>query len=707
MKAELLSPAGSYEILEAVFNAGADAVYAGGEKFGARAYAKNFSENDLLKSIDYAHIYNKNFYLTLNTLLKNNEIKEELFNYILPLYKEGLDAVIVQDLGVFEFIKTNFPELEIHASTQMTITGRESAKIIKDLGAKRIVTARELSLKEIKDIHDNVDIEIESFVHGALCYAYSGQCMLSSMLGGRSANRGRCAGPCRLPYSTNGNEKKYPLSLKDLCAIELLPEIIDSGVYSLKIEGRMKKLEYAAGVTRIYRKYLDILLEKGSEKYNVTNEDLNELLSISNRSGYTKGYYFNHNSKKMVTLDKPNYDSNYNFIPDEKKYVKIDCKVDILRDREMKISISGKNEITFKGKMPEIAKKAPLSKETVIKQLTKIKDTQFEFRNIDINLDENLFVPVKELNDFRRNAIDDYIKMVLDKYKRNSTCENKVDIINNNKIYEKQKLKINCKIDSHEQFTSILKYKEVHSLYINYDSFKINQLDSIVNTARENNKKVYVLMPTIFRQRTKDKLKEQLNIILKTKINGFLIRNFEEYGFLKKYCDLELIADSNFYVFNDYSAKVLNGFGFSYLTLPYELNYKELKRLNCSDMEIIVYGYQELMNSANCIKKTFNACDSKNGYSYIKDRYNKAFIVKNNCDSCNNTIYNCNPISLISQKDKILDLNVKSVRLEFTCENSSQTEEILNDYINTFLGGAEKYIEIKNFTKGHFNRGVE
>ena len=249
---ELLAPAGSYEGMQAAFSAGADAVYVGGRRFGARAYAQNFEEDELLRAIDEAHLHGKSLYLTVNTLMKERELTEELYGYLRPLYEQGLDAVIVQDLGALACIRRDFPDLPVHASTQMTVTGPEGAELLKSLGVTRVVTARELSLSEIRAIYDRTGMEIESFVHGALCYCYSGQCLFSSLIGGRSGNRGRCAQPCRLPYDVKGEGMKaagmeqYVLSPKDICTLSLIPEIAESGVFSLKIEGRMKRPEYTA-----------------------------------------------------------------------------------------------------------------------------------------------------------------------------------------------------------------------------------------------------------------------------------------------------------------------------------------------------------------------------------------------------------------------------------------------------------------------------
>ncbi len=304
-KVELLAPCGSYDCVRAAVSAGADAVYLSGTSFGARAYAKNFSDEELIDTIGFAHLYGVKVYLTVNTLMKNKEI-DSLFSYILPLYEAGLDAVIVQDIGVFDYLHKNFPDLDIHISTQVSTSGRYGASFFKEHGAKRIVTARELSLDEIKDIHDNVDIEIESFVHGALCYCYSGQCLLSSFIGGRSGNRGRCAQACRLLYLKEG-KKDYLLSLKDMCTLSILPEILDAGVYSLKIEGRMKNAEYVAGVVSIYRKYVDMYLEDRVH-YHVDDEDVIKLMDLFNRGGFCEGYYKDNYPKDMLTHKKPNHE---------------------------------------------------------------------------------------------------------------------------------------------------------------------------------------------------------------------------------------------------------------------------------------------------------------------------------------------------------------------------------------------------------------
>lgn len=307
---EILAPAGSMDAFRAAVHAGADAVYVGGDKFGARAYANNFNTQELVEAIEYAHLYDCNVYLTLNTLVKEKEF-HELYEYVSPFYEAGLDAVLIQDMGVACYIQRQFPLLPIHASTQMTITGVSGARHLKNFGATRIVPARELSLEEIKVIKQQVDIEVETFVHGAICYCYSGQCLMSSLLGGRSGNRGRCAQPCRLPYELyRGKERisrmenPYLLSPKDMCTIENIPELVQAGIDSFKIEGRMKNPVYVASVVSLYRKYLDRYLEHPEKEFQVSREDLLALMDTFNRGGFSQGYYHVHNGKDLMAERK-------------------------------------------------------------------------------------------------------------------------------------------------------------------------------------------------------------------------------------------------------------------------------------------------------------------------------------------------------------------------------------------------------------------
>ena len=312
-KPELLAPVGDWDCLLAAVQNGADSVYFGATLFNARASAKNFDLDTLKKAIEYCKIRNINTFLTLNILIKNNEFKDAI-SLAKKAYEFGIDGIIVQDLGLATFLIKNFPDLPIHASTQMTVHNLEGVKELSSLGFKRVVLAREISIDEIKYICKNSDIEIETFIHGALCISYSGQCLFSSTIGGRSGNRGQCAGPCRLPYKllcdNNSNKKEtvmdagYLLSPKDLCALEYLPELINAGVKCFKIEGRLKSPEYVATVTRIYRKYIDKVFN--NEDYIIDENDVKDLLQIFNRGGFSAGHLDSKPNKNLIFKERPN-----------------------------------------------------------------------------------------------------------------------------------------------------------------------------------------------------------------------------------------------------------------------------------------------------------------------------------------------------------------------------------------------------------------
>ena len=424
-KSELLAPAGSKEGFYGAICAGADAVYLAGKEYGARAYADNFSEEELLTCIRYAHLMNRKVYLTVNTLVKESEL-ERLPSFLAPIVDAGLDGVIVQDFGVFYTIRECFPKLPLHVSTQMTVTGAWGAKFLAQMGASRIVPARELSLSEIMELKKESGLEVECFIHGAMCYCYSGQCLFSSVLGGRSGNRGRCAQPCRLPYRVKAGQQfgkeAYPLSLKDMCTLEMLPELLDAGIDSFKIEGRMKKPEYTAGVTAIYRKYIDYYRNNG--QFHVSEADYRLLRNLYMRSDLQTGYYHKHNGREMITADSPSYaGSDEKLLTDiREKYLKAPLKQQVVmrgifktgEPAQVWMAPAHKPQHWVKafGTEVQAAQKAPVGRESLEKQLGKLGDSWFslvgnrqEEQSIEIEMDENIFIPLKEINELRRQAV--------------------------------------------------------------------------------------------------------------------------------------------------------------------------------------------------------------------------------------------------------------------------------------------------------------
>lgn len=423
-KVELLSPAGSPEGFYGAVHAGADAVYLAGNEYGARAYADNFSVEELSECIRYAHIWHRKVYLTVNTLVKEEEL-ERLPDFLKPLAEAGLDGVIVQDFGVLSVVRRQFPSLPLHASTQMTVTGPYGARLLKELGVVRIVPARELSLEEILTLKRESGLEVECFIHGAMCYSYSGQCLFSSIVGGRSGNRGRCAQPCRLPYRLQTARKsstgQYPLSMKDLCALEILPELAAAGIDSLKIEGRMKKPEYAAAVTALYRKYLD-RIQRG-ENAAPGRKDLELLQGLYLRSGIQEGYYHRRNGKEMMTLDSPAYNgSDEEVLADIRRKlidtrptipVRMKAFFQVGQPAQVWISQASKPEEWHKvtGEVVQSASKTPVTRENLIRQLSKLGESCFSLDESfcggrpEIHADTNAFYPLKAVNELRRKAV--------------------------------------------------------------------------------------------------------------------------------------------------------------------------------------------------------------------------------------------------------------------------------------------------------------
>ena len=496
---ELLAPAGSYEGFEAAIGAGADAVYVGGAAFGARAYAKNFGEEELLKAIDTAHIHGKKLYLTVNTLLKNREMEERLFAYLSPFYREGLDAVIVQDLGVFSFIKKCFPKLPLHASTQMTVTGSEGMRFLEEKGASRVVAARELSLEELKKMHMTSPIEIEAFVHGALCYSYSGQCLMSSIFGGRSGNRGRCAQPCRLPYETTLTKGKYknsreicPLSLKDINTIEILPEILEAGVTSLKIEGRMKQPEYTAAVTSMYRKYLDILSSCKRDAYHVEERDMKYLVDVFNRGGSCRGYYEMQNGPSMMAFENEKKTGNVS-VEIIKRKEKIKGKLSLFSGSPAILEVSlGDICVCATGGEVQEAQNHPMDETRIRQQMEKLGNTPYAWEKLEIEMEKGIFVPVKVLNEVRREALALLEEACLEIKRREDGILPEPKAFRKNTPSEKISLYVSC--ENQETAKTLLREVEMAGMYLPFRVMK-NLLDEGVERGLE----MYLSLPYIVR----------------------------------------------------------------------------------------------------------------------------------------------------------------------------------------------------------------
>ena len=787
-KVEILAPAGSFESFIAAINAGADAVYAGGPAFGARAFATNFTEEKLLEAIDIAHLYGRRFYLTVNTLVKDGEI-ERLYKYLKPLYEHGLDAVIVQDMGVMNIIRRDFPGLGIHASTQTTVTNKEGALFLKEQGAERVVPARELSLKEVNDIYNETGMEVECFVHGALCYCYSGQCLMSSLIGGRSGNRGQCAQPCRLMYNVNGN-KKYFMSLKDICTLDIIPDLIDAGIYSFKIEGRMKKPEYVASVTSMYRKYADLYLKKGRKGYNVSKEDREMLMDIYNRGNFSDGYYNRRNGKDMVCLNRPNHTgvsalkvvnqqgnkvivkaltsinkgdvielstkgdsrlNNYTIGQDYNKGDKLTLNVargvvfkkenilnrirnekllNYIDDTYVNISLKQKAkakiilkpgckmELHLTGMGTDItvyseedvqeALSKPLDESRIVKQLNKTGNSRFEFTSIDTVVSGNVFVPMAAVNELRRKGIEELQKAICEQYRRNPVALN--DLINENdtddKVFSNDK-NFTVVVETLDQLKAVKTYGKVKRVYVNStmerDFFKNDEVFALLRELKSSDMEVYLGMPYIFREDAIELFYDNLKMLYN--FDGFLVRNFESYRFLRQNGFDNMILDRNMYVFNNEAKDFWKKENVYQYTVPAELNLKEIKTLKSHEMELNVYGRTPVMISAQCIKKTSKGCDRIPVIINMADRTGESYSVKNCCGFCYNVVYDTKPVYICDMHDELEEVAPMAYRLDFSTEGYNETLNILNKCIETILSGSDDELD-SEFTRGHFTKGV-
>lgn len=766
---ELLAPAGTYEAFIAAVENGADAVYMGGKLFNARANASNFGLDELQKIVQYAHLRNVKIHITMNTLLDDLEIKDAL-NFAYDIYKIGVDAVIVQDLGLASILHKHLPLLELHASTQLSTHNLEGVKELAKLGFSRVVLARELSIEEIKYIVEHSPIEIEIFAHGAQCISYSGQCLMSSMIGDRSGNRGKCAQPCRLPYKLFKNRNEigngYLLSPKDLSTIDILKDI--PNVASLKIEGRMKSPEYVATVIKTYRKYLDNI------DIPVSSDDQNNLLQIFNRGGFSKAYLYKKTGRDTMSYEKPKHWGTYvgkvltydgkryitiddvsklnigdgieiwnnsnnspstivseliknkvgrihgNINPGDKVYktldkslnqkahesfsrgfVKkspIDVTLSILENKKITVNINDFEYIS--DTIAEKSQNKPLTLDTVKSQFSKTGNTPFEIKNLTVNLDDNLFLPISKINEIRRNAF--------------LTFENKLvsAMIKEVNIQPLEKT-IKYKTDSKKEvsvFFNIL--REEYSNLKDVDNFYFTFKDALnhLNLIQKFNGKKFVLFPSITKANYAKLIKNNIEKISPI-VDGFVLSNIGQLEYLKD-VKKTLIANYTFNTFNTFSIDKLEKLGFSKVILSPELTKYQINQLGGNlKREVIAYGNTCVMTSEHCpigsIAGKFtanNKCSMpcQNCYNvklpdkyYLRDRLGLDFrILPDNID-CQSRIFNAKITSIETS-----DLVVDSIRLDIIDESVTEVQNI----IKTHRTGKKMSGDI--YTNGHLNRPV-
>lgn len=797
---ELLSPVGDLDCLKAAVQNGADCVYFGASNFSARAFASNF--DDLELAINYAKIRGVKTNLTLNTLIKNDEF-EDAYNLSKKAYELGIDAIIVQDLGLATRLIKDFPDLPIHASTQMSIHNLQGTLKLQNLGFKRVVLARELCANEIEYICQNSNVEIECFIHGALCISYSGQCLFSSLVGGRSGNRGKCAQPCRLPYELvqNGNEtidKGFLLSTKDLCGLDYIPFLINAGVTSFKIEGRMKTPEYVATVTRIYRKYIDLALS--GNPYVIDEKDKKDLLQVFNRGLSSNGHLDKEPNKNLIYPIKPNNmglplgiiqkynktnghitlklqeelyvgdcistqkengsynvselmvknknikignignlvtigrmkgnisvgdkvykisskvlkDNALNSFKTENRKIPLNIKLFIQNNKNISAVVNScykyylyKNlnfEYTF-NIIPNTSINKPLDKDTIIKQFSKTNNSIYEFKKIEIILDDNLFLPISSLNDLRRTILENIEKQTLDKIKRTSNCCYTPIVSNASNL--KNNYKISLLLNDLNLEYDYSKLDGVHNLYIPLKFFVNKNYENILNVL---NKKfsTYIYLPTIIRANYRNLFYDNIvNTTKKYNIKGIVLSNISNFMLIsdlyKSNKNLELIANYTFNIYNNETINKLNDLQISKYIVSPELDKLSILNLYGNPQkELIVYGKIPLMNmnycllgkSNKCYPNCNSLCTNKNRY-FLKDRLGLHFdIVPDNIQTVT-TIYNCKTLSICPT-----DFNLDCARIDILYENIDE----INNIINTVKLG--KKFEGKQYTNGNLNREI-
>lgn len=686
MSMELLAPAGSSAALRAAVQSGADAVYLGGPQFGARYSAENFTIEDMKQWVDYCHLYGVDVHVAVNTLVKEKEISH-LIEYVKQLNSINVDAFIVQDIGVAQIIKNTVPDMVLHGSTQMTVTSLEGVRYLEDMGFSRVVLARELSEKEIEYICKNARAEIEVFVHGAICMCYSGQCLMSSILGGRSGNRGRCAQPCRLPYDLMEKDvavkSGYILSPKDMALVNDLGTLKNIGVTSLKIEGRLKRAEYVSAVVGVYRKYLD-------HNGKVSQQDMRELLDAFSRTGFTDGYFTGNLGKGMMSHDTPSNNSENKFTDEAKKRASENANL-----RKIPVNIIGTlklnspleltmydgddNYVYSQGTLnAEKALHKPMDEIRLKEQLLKLGSTPFECDEINVSVDDGITVPVKEINSVRRMATDELVQQ---RQSRETGKENdyKIPQINRENADE---IMLTAQVSDAEQLKAAIK-GGIKTIYVPSD---------LVGTLNiPNGIEIITVTSEIFSDE---------NI----KTDGVMVSS---PAAAYKYKNKNLYGDYRLNVFNSQTAQ--NFEDFKTVTLSPELNIHEIRELcenTTANVEVIGYGHIPLMIMKNCPIKAMERCQNGKNIYKLRDRKKEEFPIVCGKD-CMAKLLNSKPIFMADKISDLKKIKINSIRLIFTVENFSQCDKIIYTYKHALKGEKiDNDMGDNNYTRGHFYRGV-
>lgn len=661
---ELLAPAGSLEALRAAIAGGADAVYFGGGDFNARINAKNFTNDELKQAIELLHSCGKKAYITLNTLVHGKEMNDYL-RFAEFVYKAGADALIVADLGGAMAIRRHLPELELHASTQMSGHNLAAAELLAKHGFSRMVCARELPKDDIEYLVKNSPVEIEMFTHGALCVCHSGQCLFSSLVGGRSGNRGECAQPCRLPFKDENGNESYPLSLKDLSLAEHITDLIDCGVHSLKIEGRMKSPEYVYGVVRAFRTLLD-------EGRNATSKELEALAKIFSRGGFTKGYYERRIDSKMlgVRSDEEKNISKTSLYSSEKideitpKKRKIDVFTRLYLERKSELTLTcGEISVTAYGVIPEKAINAPLSSENIKKNLTKFGATNFIVDNFTYQYDDTIILPISALNELRRNASQMLEEALANEEKERIGFEKYAPLSPKYEKIEQKSARFYCA----EQISQLAKeYFDI--IYLPLHKF--------------NGECHGIILPPVILDSELEGVDKMLNNAKQNGAKYALVGNLGALELAKKH-GFEIHGDFRLNVYNEESVAELENLDVKNIILSPELTIPQLRDIG-GDTSVVVYGRIPLMLLEKCMAKEISTCEKCTPNKVnITDRRGISFPVLREFEH-RNVIYNSAPTYMADREEDLERAHITNRHFIFSTETRYEVDEIIERYKNKF-----------------------
>ena len=656
---EVLAPVGSPESLEAAVRSGADAVYIGAKQFSARRNADNFNDNDISETVRYCHIRGVKVYLALNIMIKQSELSSA-FQTALTAYKCGVDAIIISDLGLASLIHKHIPDMPLHASTQMTVHSPACLPMLQQLGFSRVVVSREMSKTEMQEFCKKANecgIEVEVFVHGALCMSVSGQCLLSSILGARSGNRGLCAGPCRLPFKSQGGTG-YDLSLKDLCLYEYITELKEMGVASLKIEGRMKRPDYVSAATASCRQAVD--------NGFIEPKLFKTLQDVFSRSGFTDGYYngklgrdmFGIRTKDDVIAAGDTYAYLHELYRAERQSVALNIQAEILSEKPMTLTITdGKNTVTVTGDMPQAAKNKAATKESVIESITKLGNTPYYCDEIDVKIDDGLFVAASSLNALRRDATEQLdekrSKIVLKEFSK-PLIENSENLMGKKEF--------------------IARFANVDQIPQNLDGINTIILPYECDMPRFDGVKVVAELPRYIGKESV--VIERLATLKSQGIDTVFCGNLSTLA-LAKGLEFSVIGSWGLNANNSQTVNTLNKIGVDSLMLSAEISIKEIGKINASiPLGVFAYGRLPLMLTRNCPIKNGKTCVECDKRGTLRDRKDIEFPVM--CRAGYSEMLNSTPLYMGDRLDEIPDVDY--LLLYFTTESKSEASEIIASY---------------------------